>query len=120
MRHVLPRASVQDQVTRQRFAAGSPPSRQSASFRWADQPPIPKRIGNFGGRSLASHRRKLVPPRRCVTAAPLTGNAYELCLRVYVMVRHPSSRLACLMIERPPVSFSPRARVVVLLRLRRR
>ena len=92
MRHVLPRASVQDQVTRQRFAAGSPPSRQSASFRWADQPPIPKRIGDFGGRSLASHRRKLVPPRRCVTAAPLTGNAYELCLRVYATRPFRTSR----------------------------
>src|SRR5882762_794874 len=42
----------QSLVTRQRFAAEFPPSRQSVSFRKADQPEVPRRTSDFGGRTV--------------------------------------------------------------------
>src|SRR3989454_9405295 len=87
-RHVLPRASLQDQVTRQRFAAGSPPSRQSASFRWADQPPIPSRIGNFGGRPVRDASAEARSSATLLLAtAPLARHAYELRAGEFLVTR---------------------------------
>src|SRR6266513_1303174 len=60
----VPPSLSESLVTRQRFAAELPPSRQSASFRKADQPKVPRRTLRLR-RSHRSHRiwRKLVPPR---------------------------------------------------------
>src|SRR5213594_3644806 len=46
------RATRESLVTRQRFAAEFPPSRQSVSFRKADQPETPRRISGFGGHTV--------------------------------------------------------------------
>lgn len=60
-----------------------PPSRQPASFRSADQMAIPSRIALFGGHPWPPCRRKLVPRRWSLMAAPLAGIAYELLVEVY-------------------------------------
>lgn len=59
------------------------PSRQPAPFRSADQTAIPSRIALFGGHPWPPCRRKLVPRRWSLMAAPLAGIAYVVVVEVY-------------------------------------
>ncbi len=56
------------------------PSRQPASFRIADQTAIPSRITLFGGHPWPPCRRKLVPRRWSLMAAPLAGIVYDVVI----------------------------------------